>query len=103
MFNDAARIVIKVLYGARFVRCNLLWPMCNIVRRVSCCSTADDRRLCRFIEYIHHHLDKTLQRFDGNNANDLAVMLWVDVSLADDLRDSKSTSGGTSLLWAPTP
>ena len=26
-------------------------------------------------------------------ANDLSIMLWVDASLADDLLDSKSTSG----------
>ena len=27
--NDAARIVMKALYGARFVKYNLLWPICN--------------------------------------------------------------------------
>ena len=28
--NDAARIVMKALYGVRFVKYNLLWPICNL-------------------------------------------------------------------------
>ena len=59
---------------------------------MSCWSTADGRRFHRLICYIHSHLDETLQSFIGDNSNDVAVMLWVDASLADDLRDSKSTS-----------
>ena len=49
---------------------------------------AGDRRLHRFVSYIHHTHDETLQGFVGDHADDLSVMLWVDASLADDLRDS---------------
>ena len=99
--NDAARIVMKALYGARFVKYNLRWPICNLARRISCWSTADDRRLRRLISYIHHTYDETLQSFVGDHANDMSVMLWVDVSLADDLRDSKSTSGAYLAIVGP--
>ena len=99
--NDAARIVMKALYGARFVKYNLLWPICNLARRISCWSTADDRRLRRLVSYIHHTYDETLQSFVGDHANDLSVMLWVDASLADDLRDSKSTSGAYLAIVGP--
>ena len=58
--NDAARVVMKALYGARFVKYNLLWPICNLARRISWWSTADDRRLRRIVSYIHNSLDETL-------------------------------------------
>ena len=99
--NDAARIVMKALYGARFVKYNLLWPICNLARRISRWSTADDRRLHRLVSYIHHTYDETLQSFVGDHANDLSVMLWVDASLADDLRDSKSASGAYLAIVGP--
>ena len=80
---------MKAFYGARFVEYNLLWHICNLARRISCWSTADDRSLDRLISYIQHTHDETLQSFVCDNADDLSVMLWVDASLADDLRDSK--------------
>ena len=83
---------MKTLCGARFVKYNLLWSICNLARRVSCWSSADDRRLRHLISYLHHMHNETLQSFIGDHANDFSIMLWVDVSLADDLRDSKSTS-----------
>ena len=92
---------MKAIYGERFVKYNLLWPICNLARRISCWSTADDRRLRRLISYIHHTYDETLQSFVGDHANDMSVMLWVDASLADDLRDSKSTSGAYLAIVGP--
>ena len=99
--NDAARIVMKAFYGARFVKYNLLWPICNLARRISCWSTSDDRRLHRLISYIHHTYDETLQSCVGHHANDMSVMHWVDASLADHLRDSKSTSGAYLAIVGP--
>ena len=84
---------MNALCRVRFVRYNLLWPICSLACGVSCLSTSDDRRLHRPICYIHRHPDKTLQSFIVDNANDLAVMSWVDASLADDLRDSNFTNG----------
>ena len=99
--NDAARIVMKALYGARCVKYNILWPICNLARRISCWSTADDRRLRRLISYIHHTHDETLQSFIGDPADDLSVMLWVDAGLAYDLRDSRATSGADLAIVGP--
>ena len=92
---------MKALYGARFVKYNVLWPICNVARRISCWSTADDRRLRRLVSYIHHTLDETLRSFIGDHADDLSVMLWVDASLAYDLRESKSTSGAYLAIVGP--
>ena len=72
-----------------------------MAHRISCWSTADDRRLRRLVSYIHHTLDETLQSFIGDHADDMSVMLWVDGSLAADLRDSKSTSGAYLAIVGP--
>ena len=99
--DDAACIVMKALYGARFIEYNFLWPIFIIARRISCWSTADDRRLRRLILYIHHTHNETLQNFVCDSATDLSVMLWVDASLAEYLSDSKSTSGAYLAIVGP--
>ena len=92
---------MKALYGARFVKYNLLWPICNLARRVSRWSIANDRRLHRLISYFHPTHNETLQSFIRDCANTLSVMRWVDSSLADDLRDSKSNSGAYLAIVGP--
>ena len=99
--NEAAKIAMKALYGAGFVRYTLLCPLCNLLHRVFCWSAAGDRRLRRFICYTHHHPDEALHSFIVDHANDLAVMLWVDFDLADDLRDSKKTSSAYFAIVGP--
>ena len=47
--QDAAKIIMKMLYGARLVRYELLWPICSIARMVSKWSRAEDKRLYRLI------------------------------------------------------
>ena len=50
---------------------------------------------------MHHTHADNLQSFIGDSANDLVSMLWVDASLANDLRDSKSTSGAYLAIVDP--
>ena len=73
----------------------------NLARRISCWSTADDRRLRRLDCYIHKSIDNTSQSLVGDCPEDLTVPLWCDASLADDMRDSKSTSGAYLALVGP--
>ena len=47
--GDAAEIVMKMLYGARLVRYDLLWPICSIAREVSKWIRACDKRLERLV------------------------------------------------------
>ena len=60
-----------------------------------------DRRHHRIVSYIHHTQDEALQSFVGDHTDNLSVMLWVDASLAGDLRDSKSTSGAYLAIVGP--
>ena len=73
----------------------------NLARRISWWSTADDRRLRRLDCYIHQSIDNTSQSLVGDCPEDLTVSLWCDASLADDMRDSKSTSGAYLALVGP--
>ena len=43
--KDSAKVVMKALYGSRFVRFDLLWPIGDCARHASKWSKAYDRRL----------------------------------------------------------
>jgi hypothetical protein len=47
--KDAAKIIMKALYGARLVRFELLWPICSSARMVSKWTRARDKRLHRLM------------------------------------------------------
>ncbi len=84
---------MKCLYVARFVRFDLLWPTGNLARTVSKWIKACDRRLHRLMCYLHSTLDHSLEAFIGDAPEDCHVLGYVDASFADDVNDSKSTSG----------
>ena len=91
--KEAAKVIMKMLYGARLVRYELLWPICSIARRVSKWSRAEDKRLFRLVCYIHSTLDHTLESFVGDKAHCCNVVLYTDADFAGDQLTSKSTSG----------
>jgi hypothetical protein len=47
----AAEVLMKVLYGARTCRPDLLFAVCSLVREVAGWTCAYDKRLHRFIYY----------------------------------------------------
>ena len=99
--QDAAKIIMKMLYGARLVRYELLWPICSIARMVSKWSRAEDKRLYRLICYLHSSLDRTLESFVGDQPQHCHVCLYTDADFAGDTQTSKSTSGGYVAIVGP--
>ena len=91
--GDAAKIIMKALYGARLVRFELLWPICSSAREVSKWTRACDKRLHRLMCYIHHTPDHSLESFVGDVAQHCHVVLYSDADFAGDLVQAKSTSG----------
>ena len=91
--GDAAKIVMKMLYGARLVRYDILWPICSIAREVSKWTRACDKRLERLVSYINCTTDYSLESFVGDTADQCSVLLHSDADFAGDMRKSKSTSG----------
>jgi len=90
---DAAKIIMKALYGARLVRFELLWPICSSAREVSKWTRACDKRLHRLMCYIHHTPTHSLESFVGDDAQHCHPVLYSDADFAGDLVQAKSTSG----------
>jgi hypothetical protein len=91
--KDAAKIIMKMLYGARLVRYELLWPICSLARQVSKWNKACDKRLHRLVSYVYHTLDHSLESFVGDDPAQCHPMLFSDADFAGDLTNAKSTSG----------
>ena len=97
----AAKIVMKVLYGARFLRYDLLWPLASVARQISKWNKASDRRLHRLVSYLNTTIDYSLESFVGDDPEDCVVLQYCDASFADDIRESKSTSGCYLAITGP--
>ena len=91
--KDAAKIIMKALYGARLVRYELLWPICSSARLVSKWTVACDKRLHRLMSYIHWTEDHSLESFVGDDAQHCHPVLYSDADYAGDTQTAKSTSG----------
>jgi len=91
--KDAAKIVMKLLYGCRFVRFDYLWPCGDLARRITKWTKACDRRMDRLMEHLRATKDHALEGFMGDTADKCHVVAYCDASFADDLATSKSTSG----------
>ena len=91
--KDSAKIVMKALYGCRFVRFDLLWPVGDCARHTAKWSKAYDRRLEKLVGHIKGTLDHALEGFLGNRADECHIVCYCDASFADELKSSKSTSG----------
>ena len=92
---------MKMLYGARVVRFELLWPICSLARQVSKWNKACDKRLHRLISYVYHTLDHSLESFVGDDPADCHPILFSDAGFAGDLTNAKSTSGAYLAIVGP--
>jgi hypothetical protein len=99
--GEAARIIMKALYGARLVRYELLWPICSIAREVSRWTRACDKRLHRLISYIHHTIDHSLESFVGDPPELCHPIVYTDADFAGDTISAKSTSGAYLAIAGP--
>ena len=88
-----SQIVQKCLFLARIGRPDILWSVNNFARAVTKWTKACDKRLARFISYIHHTCEYGEYCYVGNTAQHCRLGLFPDSDFGGDLEDSKSTSG----------
>jgi hypothetical protein len=100
--DNAARIVFKCLYLARFGRPDTLWSVSFLARMVTKWIQACEKRLHRLIAYIHHTKHWTQVCHIGDQPWECWLALFVDASFAGDITDSKSTSGSYLCLVGPS-
>ena len=94
-----SHIVLKRLYLARIGRPDILWSVNKLAGSVTTWTQACDRRLARFISYIHHTSDYRQCCHVRNTAHHCRLGLFQDSDFAGNLEDSKSTSGGVLCIF----
>ena len=97
--NTCSQIVLKCLYLARIGRPDILWSVNKLARSITKWTKACDKRLNRFISYIHHTSEYKQYCHVGIIAKQCRLGLFQDFDFAGDLEDSKSTSGGTLCVF----
>ena len=98
----AAKVIMKILYGARMARYDLLHPCQELACRITKWTPNCDKRLFRIICYIHQHSDLCMFGWVGDHQKDLRLWLYTDADFASDKSDSKSVSGVFCALTGPT-
>jgi hypothetical protein len=88
-----ARIVMKILFMARFYRYDLLFAVNSLARYLTKWNKACDKKLLRLICYINSTKDMVLVSHVGDPISRCHVALFSDADFAGDVRESKSTSG----------
>ena len=84
-----SQIVLKCLYLARIGRPAILWSVNKLARSITKWTKACDKRLSRFISYIHHTCEYKQYCHVGNTAKQCRLGLFQDSDFAGDLEDSK--------------
>ena len=93
----AASCLMKVLYGARMARPDLLRATCYLARLITKWTSACDKMLHRLMCYISSSLDVKMQGFIGDEFDKLSLELYGDSDLASCKATAKSTSGVLTL------
>ena len=89
---------MKVLYGARMARPDLLRAVQGLARRVTKWTTNDDAALHRLICYIHTTADWLLVGWVGDSIDGLAPHLFSDADFAGCGETLLSTPGVHSVM-----
>ena len=99
--DDAAAVLMKVLYGARMGRYDLIRPVQALASRVTKWNHLCDRKLHRLISYVNSTFDLHLYGWVGDSPEFIELVAYCDADLAGDRTDSKSTSGVLICLAGP--
>ena len=94
-----SQIVLKCLYSAPIGRPDILWSVNELARSITKWTKACDKRLNPLISCIHHTCEYKQYCHVRNTGKRCRLGLFQDSEFAGDLEDSKSTSGGTFMLF----
>ena len=99
----ASSILMKILYGARAARWDLLKIVQTLATRVTKWTVECDRALHRLICYINCTSGYTLRDYVGGNSAAWRLWLFADADFAGERPGYESTSERSWLLQGPTP
>jgi hypothetical protein len=89
----ALKVLMKVLYGARMCKYDILRATCMLARRVSKWDKECDRRLLRLMMYIRTTAEYHTYAYAGDAPQNCAIGLFADADFAGCKSTAKSTSG----------
>jgi hypothetical protein len=96
--NHAASILMKVLYGARMGRWDLLKAVASLATHLTKWTPACDKALFRLMCYINCTASATLTGYIGDAPGDLSLRLYADADFTGDKTTHRSTSGALLAL-----
>ena len=97
----ACKVLMKILYGARLARFDLLRPIVALASKIIKWVTVCDRMLQGLVSYINSSLDYKPKGHIGDNFKDLDLTLFSDADFVGCLGTAKSTSGVFLALTGP--
>ena len=74
MAENASRVLMKILWSARFARPDLMKGISDLTRRITTWSKADDRKLYRLLSYLKGTASYVLEGKIADDAKSLAPM-----------------------------
>ena len=97
----ASKVLMKILYGARMCRYDLLKPTCYLATKITKWTPLCDKMLHRLVSYIQSTLHLRMIGYVGDDLCDVGIGLYGDADFAGDHTDSRSTSGTFTIVHGP--
>ena len=97
----AASVLMKLLYGARIARFDLLRQVNRLARNVHRWTDSDDRGLHHLMCYVHHTKHWRMVGWVGDPMDDVRLALYADADFAGCVESLRSTSGGHLNIQGP--
>ena len=86
----AAKAIMKILYGARMARYDLLHSCQILASKITKWTKRCDQRLLRIVSYLHQSLELTMFGWVGDDSKNWRLWLYTDADVAADKSTSKS-------------
>ena len=85
----AAKILMKVLYGARMARFDLLRAVCQLATQFTKWDAYCDKRLHRIMCYIKSTVNLKMVGWVGDDADNITPVLFADADFAGCLKTAR--------------
>ena len=93
--------LMKILYGARIARFDLLRQVNRLARNIARWTTDDDKKLHHLMCYIHHTKHWRMIGWVGDSVEDMCLAVYADADFSGCADSLRSTSGGHMNLQGP--
>ena len=97
----AARVLMKLLYGARMARYDLLRAIAYLATCVTKWTEQCDRDLHHLMLYVNSTQDLQMVNWCGDKLEDCKIVMYTDADFAGCNRTQRSTSGIIIMLVGP--